>query len=77
MQTFTNDDIYGVIDKNLGSEAKEEVTSSKFDFLPFPDLDAEVKKDVEYLKESKLVPKAIEISGWVYDVKTGKVYKVD
>ena len=60
--------------KSLGSDAKAE--ASKLDFLPFPDLESEVKNDVAYLKGSKLVPDSVDISGWVYAVETGRLKKV-
>jgi carbonic anhydrase len=46
------------------------------DFLPFPHLEEAVKKDVEFLKATKLVPDSVEISGWVYEVETGKTRRV-
>lgn len=69
MLTFSNDDIYGVIKKNLGEE-------TSIDFLPFPELEQAVKDDVAFLKENKLVPDSITISGWVYDVTTGAVKRI-
>jgi hypothetical protein len=35
MLTFTNDDVHGVIEKNLGAEAGAE--GKKIDFQPFPE----------------------------------------
>lgn len=32
--------------------------------------------DVAYLKGSKLVPDEVTISGWVYEVETGKTREV-
>lgn len=46
------------------------------EFLPFPDLEAAVKEDVKFLKDSKAVPESIKISGWVYEVESGKVRSV-
>ncbi|TKA82452.1 hypothetical protein B0A49_00051 [Cryomyces minteri] len=75
MLTFQNEDVKGVVEKNLGSEAAVEV--KRWDFLPFPDLEEAVREDVRYLKESKLIPGCVEISGWVYEVETGKVRMVE
>lgn len=74
MLTFTNDDIYGVIEKNLGDEAAKD----KKDYLPFSDLEQAVKDDVEFLKSSPLISeKAKEsITGYVYEVESGKVRRV-
>jgi carbonic anhydrase len=39
-------------------------------------LDGAVKDDLTYLRGSKLVPGNITLSGWVYEVETGKVRQV-
>jgi carbonic anhydrase len=36
-----------------------------------------VRDDVAYIRESKLVPNDVAVSGWIYDVETGKVTRVD
>jgi len=76
MLTFGNDDAYGIVEKNLGQAAAEEAKEKIVDFLPFPELETAVKNDVEYLKASKLVPDSVPISGWVYEVETGKTRRV-
>lgn len=76
MLTFKNEDAYGVVEKQLGGEASKELKSRKLDFLPFPELDGAVKADVAFLKDSKLVPDQTTISGWVYEVETGRVRQV-
>ena len=45
------------------------------DFLAFTDLNQSVKDDVSLLKENELIRKDSVISGWVYEVETGKVSK--
>ncbi|PMD25053.1 beta carbonic anhydrase clade D [Hyaloscypha hepaticicola] len=76
MLTFKNEDAVGILRKNLGEEATGQLEAFKGDFQPFPDLDQGVKDDVEYLKGSKLIREKIKISGWVYEVETGKVRSV-
>jgi len=76
MLTFKNEDAAGIVRKNLGEEATAELAAFKGDFLSFPELDEAVKDDVEFLKGSKLIPEKIKISGWVYEVETGKVRSV-
>jgi carbonic anhydrase len=71
MLTFKNEDALALVEKNLGKEARDEL--SGLDFQPFSDLDGAVKDDVAYLKDSKAVADSTKISGWVYDVETGKV----
>nr|WAB55654.1 carbonic anhydrase [Pestalotiopsis microspora] len=74
MLTFQNEDAHGIVKKNLGDAAAEEVQG--LDFLPFADLDEAVKDDVEFLRATETIPKDVTISGWVYDVKTGKARRV-
>ncbi|KAA1477005.1 carbonic anhydrase [Dentipellis sp. KUC8613] len=45
-------------------------------FHEFSNVDEAVKKDVEWLKAHPLVLKDIPITGWVYEVETGKVRQV-
>ncbi|CZT42750.1 related to carbonic anhydrase [Rhynchosporium secalis] len=76
MLTFESNDAVGIVRNNLGEEAAAELAAFKEEFQAFPDLEAAVKDDVEFLKESKLIPDSITISGWVYEVETGKVRTV-
>ncbi|KAH8904722.1 carbonic anhydrase [Coniochaeta sp. PMI_546] len=76
MLTFTNEVAYGLVAKNLGPDAEAELKSRNFDFLTFPELEDAVKKDVAYLKSSKLIPDSVEVSGWIYEVETGKTRRV-
>lgn len=76
MLTFDNETATGVVEKNLGPEGKAELKKFGGDFQPFPDLEKAVESDVSLLKESKLVAKGTTISGWVYDVETGKVRQI-
>jgi len=39
-------------------------------------VEAAVEEDVQYLKQTKLIPDSITITGWVYEVETGKVRQV-
>jgi len=70
MLTFKNEDLYAKVQEDLGADA------SDIDFLPFPDLEQSVRDDVQYLKDSPLVPDDVSIRGFVYDVKSGKVSEV-
>jgi carbonic anhydrase len=56
--------------------ALEELNEKKLDFLPFPELERAVVEDVEFLRTSKLVAESVVISGWVYEVETGKTRRV-
>jgi carbonic anhydrase len=70
MLTFTNDDLR----KKLADERG--VDASGVDFLPFPDLEQSVRDDVATIKASPMLPDGIEVTGWVYDVKTGAISPV-
>ncbi|KAB5575370.1 carbonic anhydrase [Coniochaeta sp. 2T2.1] len=76
MLTFGNEDAYGLVAKNLGPEAEAELKAKKLDFLPFPELESAVERDIEFLKASKLVPDSVTVSGWIYEVETGKTRRV-
>ncbi|EPT01634.1 hypothetical protein FOMPIDRAFT_1029646 [Fomitopsis schrenkii] len=46
------------------------------DFLEFADLEKSVRDDVGWLREHPLVLPESQITGWVYEVETGKVRQV-
>jgi carbonic anhydrase len=71
MLTFSNDDFRAKISADLGADA------SAIDFLPFSDLAQSVRDDVATLRQSPLLPKDVAISGFVYDVKTGRLAPVE
>jgi carbonic anhydrase len=77
MITFQNSDATGAIEKNLGPEAVATV-KDQFggEFLPFRNTEEQVREDVEWLKKNKAIAPDVPISGWIYDVKTGKVKSV-
>lgn len=74
MLTFQNEDAHALVEKNLGAEARKELAG--LDFQPFAQLERAVEDDVNYLKASKAIPDGVKISGWVYEVETGKVRSV-
>lgn len=76
MLTFKHEDAVGVVEKNLGSDAAQELKTKVPDFLPFPELEGAVKDDIKFLKETKLVPDSVTISGWIYECETGKTKHV-
>ncbi|HKN94415.1 MAG TPA: carbonic anhydrase [Thermoleophilaceae bacterium] len=70
MLSFKNEDLHAKVKEDLGADA------SDIDFLPFSDLEQSVRDDVEFLKDSPLVPDDVSVRGFVYDVKSGKVTEV-
>lgn len=75
MLTFGNDEAQALVETNLGKEAGEQVKG--LDFLAFPDLEEEVRRDVKWLAEQKTIPRQVTVSGWVYEVETGRVRRVE
>jgi carbonic anhydrase len=74
MLTFSNDDIRQKLGGDLGPEAGK--IASQIDFLPFRDLDQSVREDVDAIQASPLIPDDIPVSGFVYDVHTGRLKPV-
>lgn len=79
MLIFDTETATGLVEKNLGSSGVKELSrfvGGKGDFQTFQVLEKAVESDVQLLKDSALIPKEVLISGWVYEVETGKVKKV-
>ncbi len=70
MLTFTDEVIHDKIKHDLHADADH------IAFLPFKDLDQSVRDDITFLRSSSLIPESIEIRGFVYDVKTGKLHSI-
>jgi carbonic anhydrase len=70
MLTFNNRDLREKVRQDLGQDTGE------FDFLPFQDLDASVREDVEFLTATQLLDPATIIRGFVYDVQSGRLREV-
>jgi carbonic anhydrase len=70
MLTFSNEELYAKVKEDLGADASE------IDFLPFADLEQNVRDDVAFLKKSPLIADDTEIRGFVYDVKTRRLTEV-
>ncbi|CCA68022.1 hypothetical protein PIIN_01889 [Serendipita indica DSM 11827] len=73
MLTFTTPQLQEKLKTAYPHAANE---AESIDFLPFPNLEQSVKDDVAYLKNHPLVLKETTITGWVYEVETGKVKQV-
>ncbi len=63
MLTFTNADLH----EKLGPE------SESIDFQPFPDLAEGVRQSVDAIRSHPLLPEAFAATGFVYDVRTGRI----
>ncbi|KAI5785449.1 carbonic anhydrase [Pyronema domesticum] len=71
MLAFTNEDLF----EKLGVQSQTEEKTLPCDFLPFKDLNKAVKEDIEFLKAHKFV-KSDAVSGYIYDVESGRSEKV-
>ena len=75
MLTFTNEVICDRLGQSLGSEAN--AAALQLDFQPFPDVEQSVRDDLAILRKSPLLRKDVPITGYVYDVHTGRITKVE
>jgi carbonic anhydrase len=66
MLTFTNADVH----ERLGPE------SESIDFQPFPDLVESVRQSVEAIRDHPLLPDSFGATGFVYDVRSGRIAPV-
>jgi carbonic anhydrase len=70
MLTFSNDDLRA----RLRSEA--DADASEVDFRPFADLRESVRESLRAVRESQFLPDSLELSGWIYDVRDGRLAEV-
>jgi carbonic anhydrase len=70
MLTFSNEDLRKKLKQELNADAEH------VDFLPFKDLEQSVRDDVATIKNSPFIPKNIEVSGFIYDVRSGRLLPV-
>jgi carbonic anhydrase len=66
MLTFTNADVH----EKLGPE------SESIDFQPFPDVAERVRQSVETIRSHPLLPDSFGASGFVYDIRSGRIEPV-
>jgi carbonic anhydrase len=79
MLIFDTSTATGLVEKNLGVEGVKELgrfVDGNGDFQTFKDLENAVRSDVKLLKNSSLIKEEIVISGWIYEVETGKTRQV-
>lgn len=66
MLTFTNTDVH----EKLGPE------SESIDFQPFPDVAERVRQSVETIRSNPLLADSFGATGFVYDVRSGRIEPV-
>lgn len=70
MLTFTNDQLRDTLKQRFGRDP------GNVDFLPFPDLAKSVQDDVEAVRNYPFARKDTKVSGYIYDVKSGRLDRV-
>ncbi|ODV82166.1 putative carbonic anhydrase [Suhomyces tanzawaensis NRRL Y-17324] len=70
MLTFSDTDLRGIVKEQTGHSVDHVA------FLPFKDLEESVREDVEFFRKSPLVLD-VPVTGYIYDVKTGRIDKVE
>ncbi|KAI0054977.1 carbonic anhydrase [Artomyces pyxidatus] len=73
MLHFHAQQLRDIVTSAAPGEASVATLINDMEFYEFSDPAASVKNDVEYLKAHPLVLKETKITGWVYEVETGKV----
>jgi carbonic anhydrase len=70
MLTFSNEDLRNKLQSEFNTSADD------IDFLPFKDLEQSVRDDIATIKASPFIPETITVSGFIYDVHSGKLLPV-
>lgn len=70
MLGLSNDGLRETLSDETGAD------TSHLDFLPFSDLEQSVRDDMARIRESPFIPGDVGISGFVYDVRTGRITEV-
>jgi carbonic anhydrase len=72
MLTFTTPELRKIVKSSTDDPSVAKAVDS-IDFLEFPELEQSIRDDVKYLKENPVILPETEITGWVFEVGTGKV----
>jgi carbonic anhydrase len=70
MLTFSNEDLQSQLVEQTGAP------TCTIDFLPFSDLEQSVRDDVKRIQEAEFIPQGITVSGFIYDVRSGRLQPV-
>lgn len=73
MLTFTTEQLRGIVKDACPGDGVVAEEVDKLNFLEFAHLEDSVKDDVKFLQENPLLLPETWITGWIYDVRTGKV----
>jgi carbonic anhydrase len=72
MLTFKDSDLAERLERKFARPG----AASKLQFHSFANLEENVRNQVKKIKEHPLIPKEIPVSGFIYDVETGRLGKV-
>ena len=70
MTKFTDDVLHGMIRDATGVDVTGE------EYLSFADPEQSLREDVAALRNVKTFPEGVTVSGWIYDVRTGRITTV-
>ncbi|KAJ7129254.1 carbonic anhydrase [Mycena epipterygia] len=76
MLTFASNDVRSIVKDAAKGDAVVAARVDAIDFLEFKDLEGSIKEDVAWLKSEPLLLPETTVTGWIYDVKSGKVSQV-
>ncbi|KAJ7246564.1 carbonic anhydrase [Mycena haematopus] len=76
MLTFTSDHLRSIVKDAAKGDANVAAQVDGIDFLEFKNLEGSVKDDVAWLKNEPLLLPETTVTGWIYDVKSGKISQV-
>jgi carbonic anhydrase len=71
MLTFTNDQLREQLADGFGADA------SAIDFLAFTDVAQSVRDDIATIRRATFIPDDIPVSGFIYEVTTGRLVPVE
>jgi carbonic anhydrase len=71
MLSFSNDSLR----QQLGQQF--DADPSGIDFLPFSDLEQSVRDDIAIIRAADFIPDDILVSGFIYDVHSGRLQPVE
>ncbi|MGA7672684.1 MAG: carbonic anhydrase [Nitrolancea sp.] len=70
MLSFRNEDLQAKLSDRFGASADH------IDFLPFSDLAQSVRDDVATIRNHPFIDEGVTVSGFIYDVNTGRIEPV-
>ncbi|GAA5852675.1 hypothetical protein JCM9279_004950 [Rhodotorula babjevae] len=76
MLTFKQADVRELLQRREGLSVEGKALARELETHEFGDLEASVREDVEAVRRHALVLEGTPVSGWVYEVETGRARRV-